>query len=366
MAKSTARAEGRFKQLCCLGLGGEAVMPALLAELHAMVPSHGNVFHFADKAGKPAHVYNEHPDFPASIYTELFYERRDREIKGLAYSEASETEFGVNDANSALGPHVANIIRRSEIHDLITRPLGYDTNFLRMFIRDGKTKSTLGLVSLYPSTAARSWTPEDKRRLSRLEPYFAYALTMRTDTDELLTDSGDGGVIIANTVGQPVHFSTEGRRLLSLANHPRVAPGVVLGRVPALPEPVVRICRNLRHASSGDANASAPVYHHRNVWGGFRFRAEWLDGNDPTTGLIAIVISHQEPLSIRLTRDVERLLLTRRQAEVCVMMATGYSHEKIAERLGISKHTANEHGRWIYQKLDVHNRAELVGKLLSG
>ena len=44
-------------------------------------------------------------------------------------------------------------------------------------------------------------------------------------------------------------------------------------------------------------------------------------------------------------------------------MASGYSHESIAERLGISWHTAKEHGRSIYNKLDVHNRTELVGKI---
>jgi len=70
-------------------------------------------------------------------------------------------------------------------------------------------------------------------------------------------------------------------------------------------------------------------------------------------------------LPITLTRSIGRQNLSRRQAEVCVLMATGCSHEAIADRLGISKHTANEHGRWIYQKLDVHNRAELVSKLLS-
>jgi DNA-binding CsgD family transcriptional regulator len=47
-------------------------------------------------------------------------------------------------------------------------------------------------------------------------------------------------------------------------------------------------------------------------------------------------------------------------------MASGASNESIAQRLGISRHTAKEHGRWIYNKLDVHNRAELVAKLLSG
>ena len=39
MAKSiAARAEARFKQLCCLDLAGEAVIPALLQELHILVP----------------------------------------------------------------------------------------------------------------------------------------------------------------------------------------------------------------------------------------------------------------------------------------------------------------------------------------
>jgi len=134
--------------------------------------------------------------------------------------------------------------------------------------------------------------------------------------------------------------------------------------VPVLPAPLVRICQNLNRVSSGDADASAPVYHHRNVWGGFRFRAEWLDGNDPASGLIAITVTHQEPLPITLTRNIGRLPLSRRQAEVCMLMASGHSHDSIGERLGISSHTAKQHGRWIYDKLDVHNRTELVSKIL--
>ena len=366
MSKAKGRAEGRFKQLCSLGLGGEAVMHALLAELHGVLPSDCNDFHFANEAGNDsAHVCGENDNFPTSLYTEMFYGTRDAEVKGLAYREASAIQFGVHDAEAALGPDYETVLGRSDIYNLICVPMRQPMNFLRLFIRDGGQRKTLGCVDLHPSIGARPWTPEEKQRLARLEPFFAYALTVRTENNGPLVDSGQSGVIIANTAGEPVHLSTEGSRLLFLASHPRVAPGVAVSRVPVLPAPVVRICRNLNRISSGDADALAPVYHHRNVWGGFRFRAEWLDGNDAATGLIAITVIHQEPLRMTLTRNVERLLLTRRQAEVCVLMATGHSHEKIAERLGISKHTANEHGRWIYQKLDVHNRAELVSRLLS-
>jgi len=264
-----------------------------------------------------------------------------------------------------LGAGYETILRCSDLYNLICRPAGHAPNFLRLFIRDGKRRTTLGCVDLFPPVRARPWTTEEKRRLARLEPFFAYALTVRSENDDLLADSGRSGVIIANPAGRPLHLSTEGRRLLFLASHPHVAPGIAVSRVPILPAPVLRICRNLGRVSSGDDEASAPVYHHRNVWGGFRFRAEWLDSNNPATGLIAITVTHEEPLPITLTRSIGRQNLSRRQAEVCVLMATGCSHEAIADRLGISKHTANEHGRWIYQKLDVHNRAELVSKLLS-
>ena len=75
------------------------------------------------------------------------------------------------------------------------------------------------------------------------------------------------------------------------------------------------------------------------------------------------MVTHKVPLPMTLTRSVGASAQSR-QAEVCVLMATGLKRE-IAERLGISRHTAKEHGRWIYNKLDVHNRTELVSKILS-
>ena len=128
----------------------------------------------------------------------------------------------------------------------------------------------------------------------------------------------------------------------------------------------MRLCRDLAKVFAGDPFATAPVQHHRNVWGGFTFRGHWLEGEDPASGLVAIAIGYEEPLPIRLMRSLERQPLSRRQAQVCLLMAIGSSYDGIARQLGISRHTAISHGRWIYDKLDVHNRAELINKLLSG
>ena len=43
-----------FRQLCCLGLGGPAVMPSLLAAMHDLIPCETNGFFWADEAGRMA------------------------------------------------------------------------------------------------------------------------------------------------------------------------------------------------------------------------------------------------------------------------------------------------------------------------
>ena len=65
-------------------------------------------------------------------------------------------------------------------------------------------------------------------------------------------------------------------------------------------------------------------------------------------------------------RLTEGLALTRREAQVCVLLAQGHSRPAPSRtKLEISEHTVIAHERWIYDKLDVHNRVELVNRLLS-
>ena len=59
------RATIRFRQLSCLGLGGEAVMPALIREMHTIVPSLRSLFFFAKPDGKLDHIYTETMEYAA-------------------------------------------------------------------------------------------------------------------------------------------------------------------------------------------------------------------------------------------------------------------------------------------------------------
>jgi DNA-binding CsgD family transcriptional regulator len=57
--------------------------------------------------------------------------------------------------------------------------------------------------------------------------------------------------------------------------------------------------------------------------------------------------------------------LTRREAEVALLLAAGRGNAAIASSLGISPHTARHHTQHVLNKLGVHSRAE-AGALLRG
>lgn len=56
--------------------------------------------------------------------------------------------------------------------------------------------------------------------------------------------------------------------------------------------------------------------------------------------------------------EAKESLLTPREREVLGMLARGISATKIANQLGISRHTVGEHAKNIYRKLNITSRAE--------
>lgn len=58
-------------------------------------------------------------------------------------------------------------------------------------------------------------------------------------------------------------------------------------------------------------------------------------------------------------------LLTTRENEVLLLLYEGNTYQSIAEKLAVSRHTVHDHIKHIYQKLEVHSRAELMHRRLK-
>ncbi len=68
---------------------------------------------------------------------------------------------------------------------------------------------------------------------------------------------------------------------------------------------------------------------------------------------------------MRLLPKLERLSLSYRQSQLCLLMTSGLSYAAIAQRLNVGESTVIYHARSVFLKLNVHNRNELVNKLLE-
>jgi DNA-binding CsgD family transcriptional regulator len=58
-------------------------------------------------------------------------------------------------------------------------------------------------------------------------------------------------------------------------------------------------------------------------------------------------------------------LLAPRERQVLAELLEGRTEASIADRLSISRHTVHAHIRSLYAKLRVHNRVELMRRVLS-
>jgi PAS domain S-box-containing protein len=90
---------------------------------------------------------------------------------------------------------------------------------------------------------------------------------------------------------------------------------------------------------------------------------KWViyDINHDATGFIGAI----HPISKNLKPvSNEYKKLTKRETEVLMLLAKGGSIKGIASSLGISPHTATDHIKSIYLKLNVHSKNEAIYKML--
>ncbi|SPD74008.1 putative Oxygen regulatory protein NreC [uncultured Desulfobacterium sp.] len=74
----------------------------------------------------------------------------------------------------------------------------------------------------------------------------------------------------------------------------------------------------------------------------------------------AVLLTHMSELESKSLKDSQYGRLTRREREIFIMLADGYSSKEIAEKLEVSKKTIDAHKYKIMKKLDVKTSSELT------
>ena len=88
-----------------------------------------------------------------------------------------------------------------------------------------------------------------------------------------------------------------------------------------------------------------------------------LRNESPLNGIIAnkvLEYFHMEK-SFKMSTET----LTTRELEILQLIVKGFSYKEIASQCFISTHTLNTHIKNIYQKLNIHSRAEIAARYLG-
>lgn len=348
----------RFRQLCCLGLGGEVVMPSLLSAMHELVLSETNGFHWADHRGELAGFLPEYvvPEVVGALVDD--FEGLVAQALSVSFRQTMRTGKSVGN----LLPGFTREFYRTRLFNEIYRPYNLH-HVLDGVLRDGFGRG-LGAVTLGRSANQPAFGEQDMFMLARLLPYMAHALqdASRLGAQDYV-DAGECGLVILDSAGRLAHLSHRARELLFWATDSGRPHQGTANAAPRLPEALIQISKSLQRIFANRA-ATPPAIYHQNAKGRFAFRAHWLDPVRADAGAyIGVTVQYQEPIDLARTRKMQQLGLSDGQQKVCMLLAETASLDVVAQRFGVTKTTVKDHVKKIYAKAGVHSRDELLRML---
>jgi DNA-binding CsgD family transcriptional regulator len=357
-SRSTMKRSGataHIRQLCSLGLGSTAVMPALLRSIRRLLPCDSAAYFWADERGEWVNLYAERMLPPALVrrYFERYYEAgrqsfRDRMHECVAH-----------------GRSIANIDESdpgSPYFEEILKPLGA---YRILHLRLQHAGRPLGQMSLYRGNRWPHFEPEERSSLEALARYLAPGLGASATLPRTIAagdyrDSDEGALVVCDLKGDVLSASERAYALLAHASGLPINRTTLAG---AVEHKGHELLRRLGAALAADAplHESIPSLLVENTWGRFRLRAFALGDSE-----LGVLIHRQEHMLVRLVDAMCALPLSAQQREVAVLLAGGLTNGEIAQHLGVALNTSSYHVKQLYQKLGAHDRSDAIARILDG
>jgi DNA-binding CsgD family transcriptional regulator len=355
-----------IRQLCCLGLGGRAIMPALLNAVRELVAFDAAEFAWVDPRGELTNLYAE-PMLPAEVMH--FYFEQAHPAGAHPASASFRTRAAQTDPVTTLS--VTDAVRNTDFYRHVLTRLSAE-HALFCIVRD--RDRPLGQLALYRTGLRAAFCAADRNAISAVANYIAHGLddsfapSRYAGADQSYRDTDHQVMLTLERDGTLRHCSSAARRLLQFVTLDSVNRGTVAQQDAAIHSLMRELADQLTSVFKGgeDAGGRPPGIVVTNRWGRFVLRAYWLtDDAHAPDALIGVQLRRQEPVVLRLSQAMRRLALSPQQKEVGLLLAQGKSNPEIAGALGVSLNTANYHVKQLFAKLNTHERSEVAPKLLG-
>ena len=364
-----ANRRAQIRQICCLGLPAEMLMPRLLPMLRELVPAESAGFFWVDSTGAMQNLYAERmlSHQKMKLYFDHFYEGGEFDFKRGFLKRASLDE-------SVSSVPVSDAMKRSAYYNEILREL--DAHYvMHGIVRDHG--AALGQLSLYRPPSSQEFTATEKNELQSILHYIAHAVAatpfglcpLAEQSIESLLDTDDDAMLLVNIDGALLHATDAAKRLLVQATDGQFsAAGLMAISSPS--SPVSEMLRTLVRQLYNETE-TLPSIVQDGRWGRIVLRAYRLnDGGgelnpSPNNAPIAIRISRQEPMVLKFVHAMQSLNLSPQMQEIALHLAKGKSNIEIAESMTLTANTVNYHIKALFQRLGTHGRDETVKHILA-
>ena len=353
------RSLARIQRLCCLGVGGEMLMPDLITEISRLLPSLYASFWWLGPNFRVSNGYGTIPKSTQELWAKEFYDTHlENEVFLLPREWATSARPGNILRFEDLLHADSSTFQKSDYYNLLMKPANMG-GVVGLRVREGGRFH--GMLFAHQAVGAAPFEAADLKMLEAIAGFVAHGMTRPTLLEDALADSDDRAVIVAAPDGRVRHAGAEAQRLLRMALNPRMLPAA---RWPDAYQPVLEIaslCRSLTATAEGHLGHAAPVLRLQNPWGAFILRAYWLgptDGVEKTRD-IAVTIQRRVPRPLAVRRRVEDLPLSGREKQLCFLLTRDPSLQELSAIMGVAPSTVITHQRNIYVKLGVHSRVGL-------
>src|ERR1700741_66589 len=174
LSTSDKKALASIRRLSCLGLGSEIAVPAILGELHALIPSYSNQFYWAGPNQELVNMYDESdllfPFIPLSL--EEFHNKREKEVVFTFAETMRRTRRSVVMRYRESTLKVDE--RKFENHDfynMAMRPTGLHDALQLIVAEHGRS---IGLLHLSRANRGPEFTERDRQLLLSIAPFISH------------------------------------------------------------------------------------------------------------------------------------------------------------------------------------------------
>ena len=185
-----------IRQLCCLGLGSEVIMPALMEALHDYIPSYQNIFFWVDENGQYTNIYDE--DWSGNLKIAQLYFEEFKDAKEKDFWPGSTALIKSNAEILHSSTYINRKSMRTDFYNEIIR--GMNTHYL-MYGKAQEQDRCVGIINLCRPITSKPYTLKEERNLRTIMPYIAHSLHPRADKSAF-ADTGEQGLAIMDTNGE--------------------------------------------------------------------------------------------------------------------------------------------------------------------